>query len=111
MVVAVAPETNSVNAATLVEKPGEKSEGKRQRPDAQGRFGKFGGKYVPETLIAALTEVEDEFQKAMKDSHFQVSHKSPQFLLTAIFWMDLRCEELARILLDERSPQEIIGYA
>ena len=26
-----------------------------QRPDSAGRFGRFGGKYVPETLIAALT--------------------------------------------------------
>ena len=42
------------------------------RPDAQGRFGRFGGKYVPETLIAALTELETEFYRAMNDKSFQV---------------------------------------
>lgn len=41
------------------------------RPDADGRFGKFGGKYVPETLIAALTEVEEEFKRALTDKKFQ----------------------------------------
>ena len=46
------------------------------RPDAQGRFGKFGGKYVPETLIAALTELEGEFHRAMKDKTFKVIPQS-----------------------------------
>nr|KYP60859.1 hypothetical protein KK1_023273 [Cajanus cajan] len=32
-----------------------------QRPDSFGRFGKFGGKYVPETLMHALTELEAAF--------------------------------------------------
>ena len=27
-------------------------------PDAQGRFGRFGGKYAPETLMPALDELE-----------------------------------------------------
>ncbi len=27
-------------------------------PDKQGRFGKFGGRYVPETLMPALLELE-----------------------------------------------------
>lgn len=43
------------------------------RPDASGRFGKFGGKYVPETLVAALTELEKEYKLALKDPKFQVS--------------------------------------
>ncbi|KAL0306397.1 UNVERIFIED_CONTAM: Tryptophan synthase beta chain 2, chloroplastic [Sesamum radiatum] len=33
-----------------------------QRPDSFGRFGKFGGKYVPETLMYALTELEAAFK-------------------------------------------------
>lgn len=41
------------------------------RPDADGRFGRFGGKYVPETLIAALAQVEEEFQRALTDNTFQ----------------------------------------
>lgn len=42
------------------------------RPDADGRFGKFGGKYVPETLIPALLALTAEYEDAMKDEAFQV---------------------------------------
>jgi tryptophan synthase beta chain len=42
-----------------------------QQPDALGRFGKFGGKYVPETLMPALFELEQAFQQYSKDSDFQ----------------------------------------
>lgn len=45
---------------------------KFQRPDAAGRYGKFGGKYVPETLIPALAELETAYQEAMADPAFQV---------------------------------------
>jgi len=44
------------------------------RPDANGRFGKFGGKYVPETLIAALAELEQAYAEAQADPSFQVYH-------------------------------------
>jgi tryptophan synthase beta chain len=40
-------------------------------PDALGRFGKFGGKYVPETLMPALTELETAYQKYRNDADFQ----------------------------------------
>lgn len=43
-----------------------------QRPDSLGRFGKFGGKYVPETLMSALTELESAFYKLANDLEFQV---------------------------------------
>ncbi|XP_057536747.1 tryptophan synthase beta chain 1-like [Amaranthus tricolor] len=36
-----------------------------------GRFGKFGGKYVPELLITCLSELEEEFHKALNDTKFQ----------------------------------------
>ncbi len=42
-----------------------------QRPDAQGRFGKFGGKYVPETLMPALAELETAFYQYKNDPAFQ----------------------------------------
>lgn len=42
-----------------------------QQPDALGRFGKFGGKYVPETLMPALSELESSFQKYRNDPDFQ----------------------------------------
>ncbi len=40
-------------------------------PDALGRFGKFGGKYVPETLMPALSELETAYQKYRDDADFQ----------------------------------------
>jgi hypothetical protein len=49
------------------------------RPDALGRFGKFGGKYVPETLMHALTELEAAFHALADDRDFQVI-KRPRFL-------------------------------
>ncbi|GAU20529.1 hypothetical protein TSUD_130870 [Trifolium subterraneum] len=42
-----------------------------QRPDSFGRFGKFGGKYVPETLMHALTELEASFHSLAGDEAFQ----------------------------------------
>ena len=44
-----------------------------QRPDAAGRFGRFGGKYVPETLIAALAKLEEDYRAAQADPAFQAS--------------------------------------
>ena len=40
-------------------------------PDASGHFGEFGGRYVPETLVAPLEELAAEFAKARKDPEFQ----------------------------------------
>jgi len=42
-----------------------------QRPDALGRYGKFGGKYVPETLMPALSELEAAFYQCRDDAEFQ----------------------------------------
>ena len=42
-----------------------------QRPDNLGRFGKFGGKYVPETLMPALSELEAAFEQYRTDADFQ----------------------------------------
>ncbi len=42
-----------------------------QVPDAAGRFGEFGGRYVPETLIRALDELAVEYEKARQDAEFQ----------------------------------------
>lgn len=40
-------------------------------PNEFGRFGEFGGKYVPETLMNALEELEQAFQEAKEDASFQ----------------------------------------
>lgn len=41
------------------------------RPDSLGRFGKFGGKYVPETLMPALSELEAAYEQYRHDAGFQ----------------------------------------
>src|SRR5262249_27404572 len=41
-----------------------------QVPDAAGRFGPFGGRYVPETLVRALDELAVEYDKACQDAVF-----------------------------------------
>ncbi|MBD2576571.1 tryptophan synthase subunit beta [Oscillatoria sp. FACHB-1406] len=42
-----------------------------QVPDPLGRFGQFGGKYVPETLMPALSELEAAYEKYRRDRDFQ----------------------------------------
>lgn len=42
-----------------------------QVPDHFGRFGKYGGKYVPETLMPALTELENAYNQYKNDPDFQ----------------------------------------
>ena len=39
-------------------------------PDATGHFGPYGGRFVPETLIAALDQLEREYQRAREDPAF-----------------------------------------
>jgi len=45
-------------------------------PDLQGRFGIFGGKYVPETLMNALEELEQAYREAMEDPTFHEEYIS-----------------------------------
>jgi tryptophan synthase beta chain len=40
-------------------------------PDAQGHFGPYGGRYVPETLMHPLKELEEEYFRAQHDPEFQ----------------------------------------
>src|SRR5881394_705736 len=40
-------------------------------PDRQGYFGEFGGKYVPETLMAALEEFERAYRTVRRDREFR----------------------------------------
>src|SRR5260221_5245344 len=39
-------------------------------PDARGRFGDFGGRFVPESLMAAVDELENAYAAAREDSDF-----------------------------------------
>ena len=58
-----------------------------RRPTQDGRYGRYGGKYVPETLITALTELEQAYDEAMQDEAFKV------------------CLTLSRLVCIERSPE------
>ena len=40
-------------------------------PDARGHFGPYGGRFVPETLMHPLQELEDEYRRARKDPAFK----------------------------------------
>ncbi len=40
-------------------------------PDARGHFGPYGGRFVPETLMAPLVELEEAYRQARRDPRFQ----------------------------------------
>jgi tryptophan synthase beta chain len=43
----------------------------RSLPDKNGHFGEFGGRFVPETLMSALIELEREYRRLKKDRNFK----------------------------------------
>ena len=51
--------------------PGMNTSLRRRSRQENGRFGPYGGRYVPETLMAALEELEREYAKAKRDKKFQ----------------------------------------
>jgi tryptophan synthase beta chain len=57
----------SKNISTLV----SKAPPKLTLVPSPGRFGPWGGRYVPETLMAALDELEREYERAKKDPRFR----------------------------------------
>lgn len=58
--------------------PTKRTSGQKQsylrRPDRRGRFGVFGGRYVPETLIPALDNLTADFEKAWRDRSFRAEY-------------------------------------
>lgn len=40
-------------------------------PDHRGKYGEFGGRFVPETLMTAVLELEEEYAKAIEDPEFE----------------------------------------
>lgn len=44
-------------------------------PDSRGYWGKFGGQFVPETLISAINELEEEYRLIKQDQTFQYTLK------------------------------------
>ncbi len=51
-------------------------------PDSQGRFGPYGGSYVPETLMIAVRQLAEEYERAKKDPEFhrQLKYYLKQFV-------------------------------
>src|SRR5258707_1936963 len=44
---------------------------RQQFPDELGRFGAYGGRFVPETLMDALNQLTREYERARADPEFQ----------------------------------------
>ncbi|HKX73894.1 MAG TPA: tryptophan synthase subunit beta [Acidimicrobiia bacterium] len=49
--------------------------GRLERPDEAGRFGEYGGRFAPETLMPALSELEKEFEAAWTDPEFLAEYR------------------------------------
>src|SRR5579859_5871282 len=77
-IMATVPRTTKVKIPTLAAKnaarmghPRVSSARVASPSNEPGRFGVYGGRYVPETLMAALEELEREYNKAKRDKKFQ----------------------------------------
>lgn len=69
-------------------------------PDAQGRFGPFGGRYVPETLMHPLLELEEEYHRAQGD---------PAFQKELAYYLSEFCGRPTPLYLAERLTRELGG--
>jgi tryptophan synthase beta chain len=62
---------NLVPIVTTTPISSSQSNSEIQYPDEFGRFGRYGGKYVPETLMPALSELETAYNRYKNDPDFQ----------------------------------------
>ncbi len=69
-------------------------------PDAQGHFGPYGGRYVPETLMHPLRELEEEFFRAQED---------PSFRRELDYYLKEFCGRPTPLYLAERLTRELGG--
>src|SRR5437773_7140469 len=69
-------------------------------PDAQGHFGPYGGRFVPETLMHPLQQLEAEYFKAQRDPEFQ--HELQYYLREF-------CGRPTPLYLAERLTRELSG--
>jgi tryptophan synthase beta chain len=73
---------------------------KSKLPDARGHFGPYGGRFVPETLIHPLQELEDEYRRAQKD---------PAFKREFEYYLREFCGRPTPLYFAERLTQELGG--
>ena len=57
--------------APLRENEAMSSVAAEELPDARGHFGPYGGRFVPETLMHPLKELEEEYFRTQQDPEFQ----------------------------------------
>ena len=69
-------------------------------PDARGHFGPYGGRFVPETLVHPLQELEDEYRRAQKD---------PAFKREFEYYLREFCGRPTPLYLAERLTRELGG--
>jgi tryptophan synthase beta chain len=69
-------------------------------PDATGHFGPYGGRYVPETLMHPLQELEAEYFRAQKD---------PEFQRELAYYLEEFCGRPTPLYLAERLTRELGG--
>jgi len=69
-------------------------------PDAQGHFGPYGGRFVPETLMHPLQELEDAYFRAQKDLEFEQEFK---------YYLREFCGRPTPLYLAERLTRELGG--
>ena len=69
-------------------------------PDANGRFGEYGGRYVPETLMHPLQELEDEYFRSQQD---------PEFLTELQYYLREFCGRPTPLYHAERLTRDLGG--
>jgi tryptophan synthase beta chain len=69
-------------------------------PDARGHFGPYGGRFVPETLMHPLQELEAEYFRAQQDPAFQREFE---------YYLKEFCGRPTPLYLAERLTRELGG--
>src|SRR3989442_13000105 len=69
-------------------------------PDALGHFGPYGGRFVPETLMHPLQELEQEYLKSQQDPEFQREFK---------YYLKEFCGRPTPLYLAERLTRKLAG--
>ena len=57
---------------------------KTEHPDGKGRFGEYGGRYMPEVLMPAVEELREEYEKVKDDEGFKAELN--QYLSEYVGW-------------------------
>jgi len=67
-----------------------------QMPDVHGHFGPYGGVFVPETLMPAIQELTEEYERARRDPKFRLELDGPPELVLWTADASLLCRATQR---------------